>query len=352
VGPVPARGQYDRDLLLAEASASSSWLLGHPEALIAALALLVEIVFWLIAHRRRRISYRIHMDEAIRLHQDIRGAGGFQVRDNDGNLVKMASLVLIRVSTSGRRVIDESDFRSELKFEFDGRTVNTVDLFEFSDSAFKDRFAGYQQPDGKSDTLVLPKILFNVGDRFKMLVLLSGETGQVTGRASISDGHVVKESRRSPVSRRYLVMAGVAILAVGLVVGIAVTRNIRRPVPPPPSNCVAGKITVAGSTAFAPTMIEIAQDYQSACHGATINVKAENSADGLTALMYPQRGDDNPVSAVMYDGGLSNEDSRIVDTTVAAISYAVVVNQGAGVNELTTAQLQAVFSGNVTRRPS
>lgn len=73
-------------------SLASSMLfsLGHgisarPDVIVAVSALLVTIILWLIDHRRkrRRISYRVHMNTQIGAMPDIRGTGDFVVRSNN-----------------------------------------------------------------------------------------------------------------------------------------------------------------------------------------------------------------------------------------------------------------------------
>jgi ABC-type phosphate transport system substrate-binding protein len=141
-------------------------------------------------------------------------------------------------------------------------------------------------------------------------------------------------------------MSAVTLLAVGSIVGVLVTRaasggggNV---------SCVPGSTTIAGSTAFAPTLTEIAQDYRSNCPQSTITVVPESSADALTALLYPSPKNPSAApAAVMYDGSPSAA-TDVRSTAVAAISYAVVVNQNVPVAGLSSGQLRAIFAGQVT----
>lgn len=307
--------------------------------------MVINLVLWLIDHQRqrRRINYRVHMNEPVGPSQGLRTTGVFVVRAENKDVAD-ASLVLIRVSNSGRKDIDEADFVAGMRFSFGGRTVVAVERFEFRppDNRLDSVTEGLSFD---NDVLTLPRFAFNTGERFKMLVLLSGTGDKVKGEARIRGGSMMREA--GPVSghsRRLLAMAAVTLLAVGSIVGVLIAQHPGNGGGNP--NCVPGTTTIAGSTAFAPTMMAIAGDYESNCPGATIKVVPESSADALTAMLFPPPKNPSAApNAVMYDGTPS---ANVRSTALAAISFAAVVNQKVPVTGLSSAQLRAIFSGQVT----
>ncbi len=108
-------------------------------------------------------------------------------------------------------------------------------------------------------------------------------------------------------------------------------------------NCVQGSITASGSTALAPLVKAVAQKYSSNCSGATITVNLGGSKTGLAN-----------VEAGSVDIGNSDVPANpqtqadLVDHQVAVVVFAVIVNKGVTVTNLTTAQIKQIYSGQVT----
>jgi phosphate transport system substrate-binding protein len=108
-------------------------------------------------------------------------------------------------------------------------------------------------------------------------------------------------------------------------------------------NCVPGSITASGSTALAPLVKAVAQKYSSNCSGATITVNLGGSKTGLAN-----------VEAGSVDIGNSDVPANpqtqadLVDHQVAVVVFAVIVNKGVTVTNLTTAQIKQIYSGQVT----
>lgn len=107
--------------------------------------------------------------------------------------------------------------------------------------------------------------------------------------------------------------------------------------------CVQGSITASGSTALAPLVKAVAQKYSSNCSGATITVNLGGSKTGLAN-----------VEAGSVDIGNSDVPANpqtqadLVDHQVAVVVFAVIVNKGVTVTNLTTAQVKQIYSGQVT----
>lgn len=108
-------------------------------------------------------------------------------------------------------------------------------------------------------------------------------------------------------------------------------------------NCVQGQITASGSTALAPLVKAVATKYEAKCSGASITVNLGGSGVGL-----------GQVFAGSIDIGNSDiyakpTQTGLVDHQVAVVVFAVIINSKVtGVKNLTTAQLQGIYSGKTT----
>ena len=107
----------------------------------------------------------------------------------------------------------------------------------------------------------------------------------------------------------------------------------------------SGTVTAAGSTALQPLAEEAATEIQSTYPKLSVTVQGGGSGTGV-----------NQVAAGAVDIGNSDVPSadkledktkagQLVDTKVAGIAFALVVNKDVKVDSLTTEQIQGIFSG-------
>jgi phosphate transport system substrate-binding protein len=116
--------------------------------------------------------------------------------------------------------------------------------------------------------------------------------------------------------------------------------------PSPVATCVPGSISADGSSAIKALIQKAADNYQAQCSGATITVAATNSSTGVTkAASGAVDIGDSDVPAGLVQGV---DASTIVDHPVAIVLFAVVVNSGAGVSNLTSQQIRDIYSGKDT----
>jgi phosphate transport system substrate-binding protein len=108
-------------------------------------------------------------------------------------------------------------------------------------------------------------------------------------------------------------------------------------------NCVTGSITASGSTALAPLVKAVAQQYSSKCSGATITV---NLGGSKTGLANAEAGSVNIGNSDVPANTTTQAD--LVDHQVAVVIFAVIVNKGVGVTNLTTDQLKGIYAGTFT----
>lgn len=110
----------------------------------------------------------------------------------------------------------------------------------------------------------------------------------------------------------------------------------------PAFSCATGSLNMDGSSNFVPAVQQLTTDYGNQCSSSVnFSYNADDSATGLNALM-------NGSADLAYSDLPSSGRSGLVDYQVAALMFAVVVNSDTGVTNLTTAQLQAIYTGRVT----
>ncbi len=107
--------------------------------------------------------------------------------------------------------------------------------------------------------------------------------------------------------------------------------------------CVQGSITSSGSTALAPLVKDVAASYESKCSGATITVNLGGSKTGLEQVNSGAVNIGN--SDVPADPATQPD---LVDHQVAVVIFAMIINKGVGISNLTTAQIKGIYDGTTT----
>ena len=105
-------------------------------------------------------------------------------------------------------------------------------------------------------------------------------------------------------------------------------------------NCVSGSITASGSTALAPLVKSVAQQYSTKCSSATITVNLGGSKTGLANV---EAGSVNIGNSDVPANTTTQAD--LVDHQVAVVIFAVIVNKDVTVTNLTTDQLKGIYAG-------
>lgn len=106
--------------------------------------------------------------------------------------------------------------------------------------------------------------------------------------------------------------------------------------------CTSGSLALDGSASFIPAIQQLTSDYNSQCsNSVNFAYNADDSQTGLNGLM-------NGSVDVAYSDLPSSGRPGLVDYQAAALIFLVVVNSDTQVTNLTTAQLQGVYTGRYT----
>lgn len=116
------------------------------------------------------------------------------------------------------------------------------------------------------------------------------------------------------------------------------------------AECATGRLTVDGSTAFAPPMREIADRYEARCRGAEIDVAESGSLSGLGRLDKAGRSapDGGPAFLAVSDVAAPSVYRKLEGRRVGVVLLGLVVHERTGVDNLTTEQLRGIYDGRYT----
>ena len=110
--------------------------------------------------------------------------------------------------------------------------------------------------------------------------------------------------------------------------------------PPASVVCVSGTLSINGSPYLRALMQQINNDYKAQCAGLQIGLRA----DGSRAMNMVQQGQID-----IADTDLSAQPGRnLTDHPIAALLYTLITSSDVSVSGLTTAQIQAIYAGQIT----
>jgi ABC-type phosphate transport system substrate-binding protein len=314
----------------------------------------VGVVWYERLVRGKSIGYRVQMDIAV--------DGGNELFSS---LPRMpdATLVLLRIENDGAEDIRVADYtgRDEqraLTVQFTGRQVQSAAVTQPDPGDLIEHFRLSENVTGlrHEDTRVfLPRVPLNPGEHYKLLIRLTG--GPVNSGVEITGGIAggrVKPNRSVPMDDKPPLFSRPArLITVMLTVCVSVLAAIiivgqRTPLP---IGCATGHLQVTGSTAFAPVMGEMAAAYEGDCPDSSVTVAAAGSEQGVRQLAEEGAAakgaapevlamSDGPKPAGSYPG--------LTEHRAAVIAFAVVVNDGVPVRDLTTDQIRGIYRGRYT----
>lgn len=310
-----------------------------PEVVLTAVGLLVSLLSlaYVAWPGRGRITYRVHLDTRVDMPQGADLFGITVVRA--GEAVTGASIVLVRIRNQGRSDVAESDYNVPITLSFAGRTVLSA-LAPEARPATLERFLVAERLLHIGDTLTVSPIPLNQGESFKILVLLQGEGSGTAAIAHIKGATFVADPARIAPSRRSLALAAISLVFAGAFAGFGVAA-LRQD----SELCRSGRLDIAGSSAFAPLMQDIATSYTERCGDATITVTGNGSLTGVEDLISDVRADPELRATRLAMSDVEVDSADVVGQQVATLLFAFVINAGTGVESLTLEQLQGIYAG-------
>ena len=105
-----------------------------------------------------------------------------------------------------------------------------------------------------------------------------------------------------------------------------------------------GKVVVAGSSSVTPVMEKLLEAYQKVNTGAKIELQESDSTTGMTAAI-DGTCDIGMASRELKD---SEKSAGLTNQVIALDGIAVIVNNDAGIDELTSEQVKDIYTGNIT----
>ena len=108
------------------------------------------------------------------------------------------------------------------------------------------------------------------------------------------------------------------------------------------SNGAEGKVTAAGSSSVTPVMEKLKEAYEAINSGASIEVNQSDSTTGMTSAM------EGICDIGMASRELKDEEAeKLTATVIATDGIAVIVNNESPVEDLTSEQVKAIFTGEI-----
>ena len=284
-------------------------------ALLVAAVTAVSGLAWRGWRQLRRVTWTVPYDETIN-----QGADLWEITSH-GQSIEHGSLVLIEVRSTGSQDIEEGHFAVPLSFLFAGRRV--VDYKVRDSPGLHDiikRHRDAAPPVSDDSKIELPPLPLNRGTGFKLLVLLTGDSGAIEAGGVVRGGRIARHDR---LARRYR-LAVVAVAVLALVAGTTAGVRLANRALSPTAQCATGTLTVEGSSAFAPIADQVRNSFQQSCPEADITIVADGSENGVAALeQHPS------ATAVAMSDGLpapGTDTDGLVRRPVGVVIFAVVAN--------------------------
>ena len=107
---------------------------------------------------------------------------------------------------------------------------------------------------------------------------------------------------------------------------------------------LTGKLSVNGSTSVGPVMEQLAEAYMNLNSGVTIDIQRTGSGTGITSTI------DGSCEIGMSSRDLKDEElaEGLTPVTIARDGIAVIVNKANAIENLTSEQIRAIYTGEVT----
>lgn len=260
----------------------------------------------------------------------------------DSEEVDDLRLLVIKVMNSGNAPIATGDYDApgdhSIRFYFEPHTIIRYGVQQTSDPVGLPRDKIDLHAD-KQSVALLPLPL-NPGEWVKIKVLTRGKA-DIKVHGHLTGGNIKQFIVPRPrLGWRALVGVGLVCLFAGILIsnGIDVMAAFFQ------GRCTFGSVSVGGSSAFYPTINEIAQNYHTTCPVVSLSVSESTSASGLLDVE-----DDRIQIASSELPARSLHLNDLVDHRVAVITFALIINKGVtGITNLSTQQIRHIYDGTYT----
>ncbi|MFC9506078.1 substrate-binding domain-containing protein [Streptomyces sp. NPDC057002] len=341
---------------------SAENLVAVATALLGIIASGVMVWYERRVPRRKRVGYRVQMDNPI--GDDVRSGRANRrlgLFDEAPGMAD-ATLVLLRIENDGSQGIDRDDYTGPelhgLTAVFAGRTVRGVSVTQPSDTDhLMDHFTAARGFAYEDNTLRIPRVPLNRGDHFKLLVLLAGgDVGdEIRLVGGLRDGEVHPNRSATPDDKPPLFSRAARLITIALTVSVVTLAAIVvvQDDTPPPIGCASGTLTLTGSTAFAPVLREVARKYERDCGGdPAIEVDTHGSTAGIRELAAAgaeaaRDGRGSPPLVALSDGPKPAGLPELRENRVAVSVFALVVNDDVGLKNLSTTDVRRLYRGEI-----
>lgn len=105
----------------------------------------------------------------------------------------------------------------------------------------------------------------------------------------------------------------------------------------------SGKVVVAGSSSVTPVMEKLAEAYKALNPDVTIEVQQSDSTTGVNMAT------EGTCDIGMASRDLKSSETGVTATVIAQDGIAVIVNNGANIDELTSDQIKGIYTGEFTK---
>lgn len=329
---------------------------------VTASAFLWEFVFV----GRKRLGYRVQMDTTPTDVSSLHAGAWRRLEREDNTPLVDPSFVLLRIENIGATKIDEADYAvpagdaAGIRVRFPGRKVAGIVPTELSDPNMATFFdphqnaagfgVGQDDADPSIGVIKLPRVKLNRSAHYKVLVVLERAAGngadsfgdpqvRATITGGVRDGRIKRTEGRTGLPRWVTVLVGglvFVVLTEPFVLGL-VDRDV-------PLDCAGGRLTLVGSTAFAPVLRESAASYENTCPDADFAFDFTGSIEGLRVLDEAA----SPEMLSFSDGAKGDGHPLLLPRPIAFPLFTIVINPEAGVQDLSLEQIRQIYDGRIT----
>ncbi|MGP3982923.1 substrate-binding domain-containing protein [Streptomyces sp. KR80] len=337
---------------------------------LAVLGVVVPIIaalYEFVVVGRKRLGYRVQMDTTATdaVHSQYAGALQ-QLQQEDGTRMVDPSFVLLRIENNGATHIDTTDYavldddKVGIRIRFPGRRVAGMVVTELSDDFLRPSFGEGSGLSVRNGVIELPKVPLNRSAHYKVLAALERATENTESRleefeapeivggikGGVGNGGI--QETRSHTGTSWQAIALVCFLV--LVILAQLTVSLTRDDTAAPLDCATGKLTLTGSTAFAPVLREAARAYEDTCPGAGFTLETRGSSEGVRGLDQAGResGSGSPDRLAFSDGAKGDGYPQLLPRPIAFSLFTPVVNKEAGVQDLSLQQIRRLSEGRIT----